>query len=42
MFTAKQKVISNYLSEVLRALVRFVEWSGVSEVDSCGSVPGPL
>jgi len=36
-----EKVVSNYLFEVFRALVRSVEWSGVSGVDSPGSVPGP-
>ena len=36
-----EKVISNYLFEIFRALVRSVEWSGVSGVDSPGSVPGP-
>jgi len=36
-----EKVISNYLFAVFRALVRSVEWSGVSGVDSPGSVPGP-
>ena len=36
-----EKVISNYLFEVFRFLVRSVEWSGVSGVDSPGSVPGP-
>ena len=36
-----EKVISNYLFEVFRALVRSVEWSSVSGVDSPGSVPGP-
>jgi len=34
-----EKVISNYLFEVFRALVRSVGWSGVSGVDSPGSVP---
>ena len=37
-----EKVISNYLFEVFRALVKSVEWSDVSGVDSSGSVPGPL
>ena len=36
-----EKVITNYLFEVFRALVRSVEWSGVSGVDSPGSLPGP-
>jgi len=36
-----EKVISNYLFEVFRALVRSVEWRGVSGVDSPGSLPGP-
>ena len=36
-----EKVISSYLFEVFRALVRSVEWSGVYGVDSPGSVPGP-
>jgi len=36
-----EKVISSYLFELFRALVRSVEWSGVSGVDSPGSVPGP-
>jgi len=36
-----EKVISSYLFEVFRGLVRSVEWSGVSGVDSPGSVPGP-
>jgi len=36
-----EKVISSYLFEVFRVLVRSVEWSGVSGVDSAGSVPGP-
>jgi len=37
-----EKVISNYLFELFRALVRSVEWNGiVSGVDSPGSVPGP-
>jgi len=36
-----EKVISNYLFKVVRALVRSVEWSGVFGVDSAGSVPGP-
>ena len=36
-----EKVIYNCLFEVFRALVRSVEWSGVSVVDSAGSVPGP-
>ena len=31
-----EKVISNYSFEVFRALVRSVEWSGVSGVDSTG------
>jgi len=35
------KVISNYSFEIFRALVRSVEWSRVSGVDSPGSVPGP-
>jgi len=33
--------MSNYLFEVFRALVRPVKWSGVSGVDSPGSVRGP-
>jgi len=36
-----QKVISSYLFDVFRAIVRSVEWSGVSGVDSPGSVQGP-
>jgi len=36
-----EKVIFNYLFEVFQALVRSVEWSGVSGVDSPGSMPGP-
>jgi len=36
-----EKVIYIYLFEVFRALVRSVEWSGVSGVDSPGSAPGP-
>ena len=36
-----EKFISNYLFEVLRALARSVEWSGMSGFDSPGSVPGP-
>jgi len=33
-----EKVMSNYLFEAFRALVRSVEWSGMSGVDSPGSV----
>ena len=36
-----EKVISNYLFEVFQAVVGSVEWSGVSGVDSPGSVPDP-
>jgi len=36
-----EKVISSYLFEVFRALVRSVKWRGVSGVDSPHSVPGP-
>jgi len=36
-----EKVISNYLFEVFRALVKSVEWNDVSGVDSPGYVPGP-
>ena len=38
LFTENRKVISSYLFEVFRALVRSVEWSGVSGVVSPGSV----
>jgi len=36
-----EEVISNYVFEVFLALVRSVEWSCVSGIDSPGSVPGP-
>jgi len=36
-----EKVISSYLFEVFRTLVRSVEWSCVSGVDYPCSVPGP-
>jgi len=42
MFIAKENRKSNFqLFEVFRGLVRSVEWSGVSGVDSPGYVPGP-
>jgi len=39
-FVRTEKVISSYLFEIFRALVRSVKWSGVSGLDSPGSVPG--